>query len=84
LEVGPALFIRRTSVHPDGDVIVAVDGVTAIDATTTSFAALPEGLVMVSVVPVVVAEAAARKAGVIPEAVAELAARKAIWAWAEA
>jgi hypothetical protein len=76
--VGPALSVRRTSVQSAGGVIPTEDGVTAIEAIRTSFAATPEGRVIVSVAPVVVADAAARKAGVTPAAVLEAAARKLI------
>src|SRR5205814_175574 len=48
-EVGPALSMRRTSVQPEGGVIATEEGVTAIEATSASFNAVPEGLVMVSV-----------------------------------
>jgi hypothetical protein len=72
------LSIRRTKVHPDGEVMLAEDGVTATDPISTSFKATPEGLVIESVAPVVAAEAAALKAGVMPAAVAELAALKVI------
>ena len=47
------------------------DGVTATDATMTSFATTPAGLVMVSVAPAATVDVAARKVGVIPATVAE-------------
>jgi hypothetical protein len=68
------------SVQPAGGVIATEDGVTEMEATKTSFAATPDGFVIVKVAPVVVAELAERKAGVIPAAVLEAAARKAICA----
>jgi hypothetical protein len=54
------------------------EGVTEIDATNTSFVAVPDGLLIVNVAVVVAAEAAARNVGVRPAAVAEEAARNAI------
>ena len=62
--------------------MVPVEGVRPIEAISTSFSATPVGLLIVSVAPVVVAEAAERNAGVMPVAVAEDTARKAIWACA--
>src|SRR5439155_17086205 len=85
LEVGPSLFRRRARVQPEGGVIVTDEGVSAMEATSTSLVAVSVGLVMVSVAVVVAAEAAARNAGVAPPAaVAEFAARKAICACADA
>ena len=82
--MGPALLVRRISVHPASVVMVADEGVTAIEVMRTSLVASPVSLVIVRVAPVVVAEAAERNAGVMPAAVAEDAARKAIWACAGA
>jgi hypothetical protein len=64
LEVGLALSLRRTSDQPDGGVIATDEGVTEMEATSTSFAATPEGFVIVAVPVVVAAEAAERNAGV--------------------
>src|SRR5687768_8381087 len=83
LDVGPALSVRRTSVQPEGAVMPTEDGVTATEATMTSFVARPAGLVIVSVPPAATADVAARKVGVTPATVAEAEARNAICAWAE-
>jgi hypothetical protein len=56
------LSIRRTNVQPEGGVSVAVSGRKAIAATITSHAAVPAGLLIVSVVPDEPADAAATKA----------------------
>src|SRR5688572_13715207 len=68
------------SVHPAGAAMDTDEGVTAMEATSTSFAAVPDGFVIVKVPVVVAAEAAARNAGVRPAAVADEAARNVTWA----
>ncbi len=63
-----ALSMRRTSVHPDGAVIVAVFGRTEMEATMTSPCTVPVGLFIVSEPDAAALDAAARKAGAARDA----------------
>jgi hypothetical protein len=62
LAVALELLVRRTSVQPEGAVMVAVFGLTAIDATITSVATVPVGLLIARLPDATPFDAAARKA----------------------